>query len=115
MQAKHSHRLVHMGILLTALSLCTNATSSAKEWTTYERQVNLMKRINAAQKSKLLTVRQAKDLRKDLSKIAVKKRKILSGAVDREDGEAMDKIEARLTKTSHKIEEEKEETREDRN
>ncbi len=70
---------------------------------TYERQTNLMKRINDAQKSKELTVKQAKDLRKDLSRVAVRKQKVRDAKAGKDQTENKSDIEERLTETSEKI------------
>lgn len=93
--------------------LDAQAKASKKEWTTYQRQVNLMKRINSAQKQGLLTNKEAKELRKDLSKIAVKKQKLRDSHDLSKQSEAQDKIEKRLTKTSKKINETKLENQSD--
>jgi hypothetical protein len=86
-----------------------SAMGAEKKMSTYQRQVNLMKRINEAQKSKQLTVKQAKGLRKDLSKIAVKKQKERDSNVGTTQVDDMSEVEERLTKISKKIDELKEE------
>ncbi|MBX9723136.1 MAG: hypothetical protein K2X81_17165, partial [Candidatus Obscuribacterales bacterium] len=62
-------------ILLGAIFTCS-APVQAKKWTPQERQDKLMQEINAGQKSKELTVAEAKKLRKDLSHIARKEAKL---------------------------------------
>lgn len=89
---------------LNDLSQCSALAAEAK-MSTYQRQVNLMKRINDAQKKKELTVRQAKSLRKDLSKVAVKKQKVRDKNIGNEANEDMTKVESRLTEISAKIDE----------
>ncbi len=86
--------------------------ATEKKLTTYERQTNLMKRINEAQKSKELTVNQAKDLRKDLSRIAAKKQKNRDAKNAKNTKDDASKIEERLTETSEKIDKQKLENRE---
>lgn len=55
---------------------CTVALTPAqsKEWTIWARQQELMKQVNAGQKSKELTAKEAKRLRGDLSDVARKKK-----------------------------------------
>jgi hypothetical protein len=77
--------------------------SAQQKLTTYERQVNLMKRVNTAENKKQLTVSQAKSLRKDLSKIAVKKQKVRDGHTGKTGKEDMSHVEERITKVSAKI------------
>lgn len=50
--------------------------AQAKEWTINERQDQLMKDINAAQKKKELTDKEAKKLRSDLADVARKEAKL---------------------------------------
>ncbi len=76
---------------------------------TYQRQVNLMKRINEAQKTQALTVRQAKNLRKDLSKVAVKKQKIRDNHEGKKGTEDLSNVGDRLTEISERINELKQE------
>lgn len=110
-------RTMRLYALVAVLCIAQNlpAMAADEKLTTYQRQVNLMKRINEAQKNKQLTVKQAKGLRKDLSKIAVKKDKIrnknASGKFDSDD--APD-VEERLTETSEKIEKLKQENLENK-
>lgn len=88
--------------------------SSDKDWTTYQRQVNLMNRINEAQKNKQLSVKEAKHFRKDLSDIAMNKQKLR----DKSGGEVgsidMSSIEEELTDTSGDIDKLKRENLEDK-
>ncbi len=90
--------------------------SSNADWTTYQRQVNLMKRINQAQKTKELTLKEARHFRKELSKIAIEKQKLRDSNLGKPENIDMSSIADDLTKTSaridnHKLEniEEKEE------
>ncbi len=66
--------IVSSSILLSAVLFCT-APAESKKWTPQERQDKLMQDINAGQKSKELSVNEAKKLRKDLSHIARKQAK----------------------------------------
>lgn len=84
-----------------------------KKMSTYQRQTNLMKRINDAQKSKELTVKQAKGLRKDLSKVAVRKQKVRDAKVGKDQSENISEIDERLTETSEKIDKLKRDNLED--
>ncbi len=77
---------------------------AADKMTTYERQVNLMKRVNDGQKSKELTPKQAKGLRKDLSKIAVSKQKIRDAKPGKNQSENKQDVEENLTEISEKME-----------
>jgi hypothetical protein len=90
--------------------------SSNADWTTYQRQVNLMKRINQAQKTNELTLKEARHFRKELSKIAIEKQKLRDSNLGKPENIDMSSIADDLTKTSaridnHKLEniEEKEE------
>lgn len=76
-----------------------------KDWTTYQRQVNLMLRINQAQKEKKLSVETARELRKELSKIAEEKDKIRNNHTGTPGTEDMSSIEEDLTKLSAEIDE----------
>lgn len=105
--------------ILTMLAIiCTmqlpNAFGADKKLTTYERQVNLMKRVNEAQKSKELTVKQAKGLRKDLSNVAAKKQKIRDAKPGKNQSENVKNVEEQLTEISEKIDELKKENIEDK-
>lgn len=90
------------------------AQAADKKMTTYERQINLMKRINEGQKTKQLTVKQAKGLRKDLSKIATSKQKIRDDKLGKNHKEKTENVEERLTETSEKIEKLKKDNIEDK-
>ncbi len=109
-------RIVIVYVLVIGLAIAHgfNMRVESKNMTTYERQLNLMKRVNTAQKNNQLTVRQAKGLRKDLSKIATKKQK----ARDKHQGRAgladMESVEQRLDETSEKINERIKDNIEDR-
>lgn len=103
-------RIRSLCTLLIVLCLIQGSASAAeKKMSTYQRQVNLMKRINEAQKAKQLTVKQAKGLRKDLSKVAVKKQIERDKTVGTIKVADMAEVEERLTKISKKIDELKEE------
>jgi hypothetical protein len=83
-----------------------SAALAQQEQTTYQRQVNLMKRVNNAENKKQLTVKQAKSLRKDLSNIAVKKQNVRdehAGNSGKKGKEDMSAVEERITKVSDKI------------
>ncbi len=80
------------------------AAIAADKMTTYERQVNLMKRVNDGQKSKELTPKQAKGLRKDLSRIAVSKQKIRDAKPGKNQSENKQDVEESLTDISEKME-----------
>lgn len=67
--------LIPVLIAFTAL-VGTGDGASAKEWTINERQDQLMKDINAAQKKKDLTDKEAKKLRGDLADVARKEAKL---------------------------------------
>lgn len=94
--------MVLSAAIVLALSQ-TSVVSAQQKLTTYERQVNLMNRINDAEKSKQLTVSQAKSLRKELSKIAVKKQQVRDDHKGKTGKEDMSLVEERLTKVSAKI------------
>jgi hypothetical protein len=104
---------------LTALALiifvaqALPSMADDKKLTTYERQVNLMKRVNAGQKNHELTAKQAKRLRKDLSKIAVKKQKSEAQPAGEKRTEGMGHVEEHLTTTSKKINKLKDESHKD--
>ncbi|CAN5430555.1 hypothetical protein BH11CYA1_BH11CYA1_19520 [soil metagenome] len=51
----------------------TSLSVEAKDWSIDDRQQALMQQINEGQKSKELTVKEAKNLRKDLANLARKK------------------------------------------
>lgn len=85
------------------MALSQSSVVSAQKLTTYERQVNLMNRINDAENKKQLTVSQAKALRKELSKIAVKKQQVREDHTGKTGKEDMSLVEERLTKVSAKI------------
>ncbi len=99
--------------LLMVLCFFQGSALGAEKMSTYQRQVNLMKRINEAQKAKQLTVKQAKGLRKDLGKIATKKQKERDSVVGTAEPVDMTEVEERLTKISKKIDELKEENAKD--
>ncbi len=96
-------------IAVICISQNSIADAAQKKMTTYQRQINLMKRINDAQKSKELTERQARGLRKELSKIAERKQKDRDKNVVKKEPIDMTKVEDRLTKISEKIDELKQE------
>lgn len=64
-------------IVLAAISLAVSTSALAKEFTIYDRQIQLMKDVNQAQKTNELTDKEAHKLRKKLSMVARKKRKML--------------------------------------
>lgn len=86
MKTQSSHLLV-TAICIT-LGLPVHAAD--KKMTTYQRQNNLMNRVNDAQKSNQLTVKQAKKFRHQLSKIAVKKQKEIARSAAGNLGEKTD-------------------------
>lgn len=69
--------------VLGALAMVA-APANAKEWTIYERQTQLMKDVNDAQKSGDLTDKEAKSLRHDLAEVARKKAKMKDKSDDGE-------------------------------
>lgn len=87
--------------------------SADKDWTTYQRQVNLMKRVNEAQKTKELTVKEAKHFRKDLSEIAIDKQKLRDNNLGESSGIDMSEVEEDLTRLSAKIDNHKQDNIED--
>lgn len=82
---------------------------SDKTWTTYERQVNLMKRINEAEKTQELTAKEARHFRKELGKIATEKQKLRDENVGKPENIDMSSIEGSLTKLSTSIDNHKQE------
>lgn len=93
-----------LAVLLIALFLLTSAAlAQAKGMTTYQRQVNLMKRVNDAQKKNLITAAQARKLRRDLSKIAVQKQQVRDNNASNRGSDNMSKVEEELNKASRKI------------
>lgn len=82
---------------------------SDKTWTTYERQVNLMKRINEAEKNQELTAKEARHFRKELGKIATEKAKLRDAHVGKPETLDMSSIEESLTKLSASIDNHKQE------
>jgi uncharacterized protein YlxW (UPF0749 family) len=62
---------------MLAASMSCHA-SLGKTWTVEQRQLKLMQDINAAQKIKELTAKEAKKLRSDLSDVSRKKKKMLA-------------------------------------
>lgn len=95
-------------ILAVLVTICLTQSAFAateKKLTTYQRQLNLMKRVNEAEKHKQLSVSEAKAFRKELSKIAVKKQKVRDRNAGKTSPEDMSKVEEQLTKTSEKINE----------
>lgn len=98
-------RTLRLYALMIAMCISQGSPAFAadKKLTIYQRQVNLMKRINEAQKVKQLTVKQAKGFRKDLSKVAVKKQKIRDKHTGKVGNEDMSNVDERLTEISAKI------------
>ncbi|MDZ4837753.1 MAG: hypothetical protein SGJ27_28550 [Candidatus Melainabacteria bacterium] len=90
------------------ISQCPIALAKDKPSPTYLRQVSIMKRINDAQKAKQLTDKQARELRKDLGKVAEKKQKIRDKNPGQKGAENSADVEERLTKISLRIDELKE-------
>lgn len=76
--------LIFVGLLTASFSGLFVDNAEAKTMSIWERQKALMADINRGQKSKQLTVDEAKGLRQDLAAIARKKAKMLR---DNEDGE----------------------------
>ncbi|MCA9814437.1 MAG: hypothetical protein KC652_04930 [Cyanobacteria bacterium HKST-UBA01] len=64
-------------LLLAAISLAVSSAAMAKDFTIYDRQIQLMKDVNQAQKTSELTGKEAHKLRKKLAVVARKKRKML--------------------------------------
>lgn len=110
-------RTINHFTIAIAVSMClplyAPVLASDKPTTTYQHQVNLMKEVNAGQKSKQLTVKQAKHLRKDLSNIAVHKQNSRDKNEGKIAGEDQSKIEEKLSKTGDKIKKLKEENARD--
>lgn len=77
-------------IVITSLTTMLFATvialqpAEAKEWTIYERQVQLMKDVNDALKSGDVTAKEGKNLRHDLANVARKKVKMKGKSDDGE-------------------------------
>jgi hypothetical protein len=71
-------------ISILVVSILSAPQADAKEWTIYERQLQLMKDVNEAQKSGDLTGKEAKNLRHDLANVARKKVKMKGRADDGE-------------------------------
>lgn len=63
--------------VLAAIALAVSSSALAKDFTIYDRQIQLMKDVNQAQKTNELTDKEAHKLRKKLSIVARKKRKML--------------------------------------
>ncbi len=76
--------LIFVGLLTASFSGLFVDHAEAKTMSIWERQKTLMADVNRGQKSKQLTVDEAKGLRQDLAAIARKKAKMLR---DNEDGE----------------------------
>ncbi|PZM77928.1 MAG: hypothetical protein DKT66_27010 [Candidatus Melainabacteria bacterium] len=100
MKAQKFYALVFMALATQFLLV----GAGEKKMSTYQRQTYLMKRINDAQKSKELTVSQAKGLRKDLSRVAVRKQKVRDARPGKDQSENLADIEEKLTETSEKLE-----------
>lgn len=64
--------------MILLLSTLWNGPAIGKEWTIQERQDQLMKDINKAQKAKALTDKEAKKLRGNLADVARRKKKMES-------------------------------------
>lgn len=70
-------RISMIPVLIALVALLGNGDgASAKVWTINERQDQLMRDINAAQKKKALTDKEAKGLRKALAGVARKEAKL---------------------------------------
>jgi len=93
----------HAGTALSEQAGRSTATLN-KDWTTYQRQVSVMKRINEAHKTRQITERQARELRKDLSDLATQKQKQRDSSTGNEMNVEMIGIDAELSKISEKIE-----------
>lgn len=86
-----------------ALTCVSMSAASAKEWTVNERQDQLMKDINAAQKKKDLTDKEAKGLRSDLADVARAEAKIKEKNNDKIPAADKAKLEGMLNDVSVKI------------
>ena len=99
----------------TILNQGSRASVAAdQDWTTFQRQVNLMLRVNEAQKKEELTVKQAKHFRKDLSDVAVKKQKLRDSTPGERGKVDLSEIEKDLTEISRDIDKSKQENIDDR-
>ncbi len=86
-----------------ALTFISNSQVLDKEWTVNERQDQLMKDINEAQKKKDLTAREAKGLRSDLADVTRTEAKIKENNNDKiPDGDKA-KLESMLNDVSVRI------------
>lgn len=80
------------GLAISSVSFC--APGQAKKMTVYDRQVALKKEIDAGEKSKELTLKEASKLREKLESINEKKEKMLAkngGKLSYKDEEKMEK------------------------
>lgn len=66
-----------ISVVMVASSFAVSSSVLAKDFTIYDRQVQLMKDVNQAQKTNELTDKEAHKLRKKLASVARKKRKML--------------------------------------
>lgn len=108
---------LNASILISCALIGAPALAAPDSQTTsrYQKQVSLMKTINAAQKSRQITVKQAKSLRKDLSKIAIKKQKVANENKLEAGSANMSDVDEKLNDTANKINEAIRENREDMN
>lgn len=105
--------LVAIPICLSTMLLSPAAFAANPDLATLQKQEALMKRINEAQKAKAITVRQAKNFRRDLSKAAVKKQKIKEhNAKPGVPDQSLEKVEKRLAEIGEELEETKRENAE---
>ncbi|HMW90908.1 MAG TPA: hypothetical protein PLF23_09995 [Candidatus Obscuribacter sp.] len=80
------------GLAISSINFC--APVQAKKMTVYDRQVALKKEIDAGEKSKELTLKEASKLREKLESINEKKEKMLAkngGKLSYKDEEKMEK------------------------
>lgn len=98
------HHSAKLAVLLAAsLIVGAAAPSFAKTWTVDERQTQLMQDINAGQKSKELTLKEANKLRSDLADVARKKKKFLQKNKNKLSPEDTAILEGDLNKVSVNI------------
>lgn len=98
---KSKLRLIATAFL--ALTFISTSPALAKEWTVNERQDQLMKDINEAQKKKDLTDKEAKNLRSDLADVARTEAKIKAKNNDKIPAGDKAKLEGMLNDVSVRI------------
>ena len=101
------NRILEVGLVAccTLLGAVVLSPSEAKDWTTEQRQTQLMQDVNAGQKAKELTVKEANRLRKALAQVAKLRTKLTA----KSNGKLTEKddleLEAALNKISTDIHE----------